>query len=1242
MVKILNTPEEDSTQELKGIWEKGILVWKIVEKNKEEVQGVIDLWGEWKVEKSPEAPRKIRIYLVRHYPYVENEDYLAYHPLREKKNNKEEMSDQEEEDLKNLSKKVEVFSDFKMIPTRLQRSLTQIFTHPQKTLVVCDHEWVEFWEKHRETRMVTTEKSLKMQFPWVHSLRKSLPKSNKDEELIDNQLVLGQALSDTLSQIATTLPSDIDTIVIVSNRSYANAFNFANKQISISMKDAVYQLENVGVISYEGKYIYSDKLKKKIFKTDPISIEQAEQKVLAFKKTREIQDRSLEKILYQDQAWPNLERRVYFMEEEKMEQSERFSEQGERKEKKYSKRYISIDQLFDTNLLTQEGRNSGKFVLPAHVGNGKSFLISEVVKRLVWDVNRQIRFFEGRDFSQKNYSREKIENLFKQAEETQTIICIDAIDEINDERNKKVVKELLRAFKGQCFVTARKTEYADENPGFITLHLDPMDMEEFLQSRFWDDEKKMKTVQKKLTFMNLYGEIQWNPLLLSFVCILANLDEKTKKKYEKLWIKSLEDIWNKTDLYENISRLIISEHFESKWNSSSKEELNLAMENLWKNAYSLFKWDSLDISDEYLQKLSVLFKRSDTWSYQFIHESFYEFFLARYLTGQSNGNEEIYKMRDDNDDNWNEWRGFKPVILFYGEGLAKLEKWNELEALLSWLLKNDDIFGEGFFMGLEILYRIEQDGELNNGLLKIKGKYLEQIKKWDKKKSLSKLMLFQEFQKRINFWENEYIDVFFNKINWFGHRSLDGSVDYRDIIKLWSANAINSIITFAEIIEKFYYDDDESYYNGYCCESTMLNLYNTFLESWNEKAIDFAIKWIQTLVEQEKISEFLYTLVPLIKSWNEKALKFVESLSMNWMSKGYDYYVSHIHIELVKIWKKEYIDWAIGYCDNLLTKNETHISELIMEIWNKINKEFVFKCADKLFEVENFKEVLDIYIVLVESWEEKSINYAINWYKKLINKNKFNLAWFLLCELIKIENEGAINWAFDFIDILLEDKEFHIAWKIYAQLIKIKNEKAINWAFEFIKKIIWEKSEKISENDRFNNHEKYHATMLIYVELIKIWYKEAIDWALEFAIKLEKNWWNARYIYLELIKIWNDDAVNEILNSAKWYVENIEADRSHKAEKICEQIIKSWNEKAIDWLFELMDTFSKKRDFYEAGIISEVLVDFLDIESINRSSTLVNRSSTLAKKCWRKWYVGDYMIYSKKFKKLNKKLYLIP
>gem|GEM_PF-6612158 len=54
-------------------------------------------------------------------------------------------------------------------------------------------------------------------------------------------------------------------------------------------------------------------------------------------------------------------------------------------------------------------------------------------------------------------------------------------------------------------------------------------------------------------------------------------------------------------------------------------------------------------------------------------------------------------------------------------------------------------------MGLEILYRIEQDGELNNGLLKIKGKYLEQIKKWDKKKSLSKLMLFQEFQKRINF-----------------------------------------------------------------------------------------------------------------------------------------------------------------------------------------------------------------------------------------------------------------------------------------------------------------------------------------------------------------------------------------------------------------------------------------------------------------------------------------------------------
>jgi hypothetical protein len=42
----------------------------------------------------------------------------------------------------------------------------------------------------------------------------------------------------------------------------------------------------------------------------------------------------------------------------------------------------------------------------------------------------------------------------------------------------------------------------------------------------------------------------------------------------------------------------------------------------------------------------------------------------------------IFKQRDDNDDNWDQWRNFKPVVQFYIETLINENRFEELEKFL--------------------------------------------------------------------------------------------------------------------------------------------------------------------------------------------------------------------------------------------------------------------------------------------------------------------------------------------------------------------------------------------------------------------------------------------------------------------------------------------------------------------------------------------------------------------------------
>lgn len=113
------------------------------------------------------------------------------------------------------------------------------------------------------------------------------------------------------------------------------------------------------------------------------------------------------------------------------------------------------------------------------------------------------------------------------------------------------------------------------------------------------------------------------------------------------------------------------------------------------------------------------------------------------------GDNKIYQKRDKNFETWNRWRDFRPVVLFYGERLANNRDIDSLERFLGeeGLLRNDDMFGEGFFMGLEILVRSVQLLQGNKRLKLLLKKYELKIASMGEKEVILKISKLQEFMK---------------------------------------------------------------------------------------------------------------------------------------------------------------------------------------------------------------------------------------------------------------------------------------------------------------------------------------------------------------------------------------------------------------------------------------------------------------------------------------------------------------
>ncbi len=1001
MTKIPKHLTEIPLQETKTILINGFSSWKVVEETRD------------KVEKISENARKMRIHLIRHYPYMENEDFFKYRPLLDMKKRGIEMTMEQEKAFNELSKKIQIFSDLKDTPLWLQKSINQIFAHPEKTCVVCDNDATQPLSNIQEKRTVVTARNFEAQFPWILLIQKNLPESDKDSQFIDNQAELAQFLSQTFSHLSVSLPPEIDTIVIVSNRSHVPAFNNASISINLSHEETIKFFEKIGFISYDF-HLTSKKTKKNsweeidipLFKIDPDSRKSTEYKIRAFQKAEEIQSRSLEKKLWQ---WKTenfvLDRELYYKKE--------VTEKHEDGERKVTKEYpVMLDNLFDT----WGTRQDKKYVLRAHVGSGKSFILSEVVKKLASDVDKQVIFLEWGRLEEKNnewvtttLTSERIQEIFRHAKEEKRIICIDAIDEIRDAKIKNTIKQQLEEFTGQCFIVTRKSEFFTDT-NFTFLHLRPLDTNEFLKSRFWDTplwERKIHDIINKLKTINLHSEIQGNPLLLSFIVILTKLTDEEIEEYKEIWVIDFEDIKTKAQLYESITRLTLVEHEKEKGNCTNDiDTFNDKMDELGEFAYYLFKKEqSNNLSGKpkppkksTLASLNILFSADGANEYSFIHKSFYEFFLARHLAKMEKGqwSREIYDFRNDKKTgNWNDWREFRPVVLFYGEMLGNTNRLEDLKKFLGneGLLKDDDMFGENFFMGLEILYKLPENIRWVNPMKGVLEMYEKKVEDWDVHEIIRKFegikrlsrnlgyrdalatsIISDNFLKEVtdkksvenrNHYSLTYIATLllfvaqvgtpytFKKAKTWTKILMKNNHLYflSDIIKemaiIWTPYAIKTVMSMLKIFLK----NDMFWDISVICQSIG--------KIWTSHAIEAAINWIELLKESGKDDMALDVCLAMISSWNllwkEKAINEGNFLS----KKNNDiYYINEIKKELARHQQPTLIEKE--RVSNSLFKSITQINP----IWNTEDRMNEFRTIYHFYKSKKLQEVQEMYINL--------------------------------------------------------------------------------------------------------------------------------------------------------------------------------------------------------------------------------------------------------------------------------------
>lgn len=360
-------------------------------------------------------------------------------------------------------------------------------------------------------------------------------------------------------------------------------------------------------------------------------------------------------------------------------------------------------------------QSEDSYILSAMVGSGKSLWTTSLVKKIISEYpEKQVIFFEGSDWNKYDAQKINKELATKIHDRKNTILVIDAFDEIwSDIDLKKETLEMLKRDWGdiKIVITGRQSEFNEiNNEPFKTLALE-FDGNTFIKKKWGQNKAKILEIfnDKKLNNLSMN-----NPLLIFFVCELAN----NYTQYQQLGILSLHEILIKTQndihslrpiLYENIIKLMIVKHKWIEPNSKSLAEFNDFFDEIFghlsalaiglscnKNYSEIIKenrWSKLTQS-RLFNDISILLKKGENNNYKFAHKSLQEYFVYlhretffKWYT-QEEGLEKWYEFLQKQIENWKNGRGNNIATILTSIGFTNFK-----------VLKQD------------IIYIVDQGGE---------------------------------------------------------------------------------------------------------------------------------------------------------------------------------------------------------------------------------------------------------------------------------------------------------------------------------------------------------------------------------------------------------------------------------------------------------------------------------------------------------------------------------------------------
>lgn len=212
---------------------------------------------------------------------------------------------------------------------------------------------------------------------------------------------------------------------------------------------------------------------------------------------------------------------------------------------------------------------SGKYLISASVGEGKSFFLAASVRECLESdaCGLPVHLMEGKDFA--GWSETQVAEFFLDAQKSSARLFVDAIDEIPNSTIRQAVKRALMACPNWCMVASRMSEYPEigksdaEAYGFRIVRLEALSAEAYIDT-YSTEESGKKQITELLDRLGSAPGIRDNPLVLSFLLRLSSAPPKRIWENRERGIRSLGEIDSVTELYESVMRLIIAGYEEGK------------------------------------------------------------------------------------------------------------------------------------------------------------------------------------------------------------------------------------------------------------------------------------------------------------------------------------------------------------------------------------------------------------------------------------------------------------------------------------------------------------------------------------------------------------------------------------------------------------------------------------------------------------------------------------------------------